>query len=83
MEAGLPNINGWATGYQNSLLNGGGAITYSSSGNGHDSKWRQSLQSGGGNYCAININASKSSSIYGSSTTVIPLSLTSKFYIKY
>lgn len=82
--AGLPNITG-KYGYVirdahsgQEIINGG---LYRSD---HNDTW---LYSGAGKYwtgrVALNFDASLASSIYGSSTTVTPLSLSSIFIIKY
>ena len=90
-EAGLPNITGGFTArvpsnhsnYAVGAFEGGNgtstsntttAASYSGSGN---TTWQDTYRYG------FALNASKSSSIYGKSTTVQPPALTMKFYIKY
>ena len=68
VNAGLPNITGNISGYQNSILGGGGSFYHAMQGN--DPTWRNSLQSGGGPYGYAFFDASRSSAIYGKSTTV-------------
>lgn len=81
VEAGLPNITAWMKGYLNTTLDASGAFQFYNSGYGHDGSWRQSLQSGGGDYSGVTLNASRSSSIYGNSTTVQPQTIKVLYYI--
>ena len=76
MEAGLPNITG-ETGYDFQSLFVSGAFNSS-----FGSK-KVAHFAGVNTAGAQGFDAAVSNSIYGSSTTVTPLSLTSKFYIKY
>lgn len=82
-EAGLPNITG-QTDY--TALNGGGFISHNSTGalfatDQHISYYVYG-NSSGRTYHAIAIDASKSNSIYGNSTTVQPPSVTVRYFIK-
>lgn len=77
LNAGLPNITGAAN------VARGSGYTYKAEGAFYDSN-----NGAGGNWdtsasCRLNIDASRSSSIYGSSDTVQPPALTTQFYIKY
>ena len=77
LAAGLPNITGeFATDY-NLGNNYKGAFYKSSS--------KSSNKGGAGEHtCIVNgFSASRNNSIYGSSDTVQPLSLKSKYYIKF
>ena len=79
--AGLPNITGYfANGYRGvfSIFSGAFAVT---------SAWVRFKDWGGEgsawNYDGAEINASRVSSVYGKSSTVTPLSLSSILVIKY
>ena len=80
-SAGLPNITGhFANGYRG-VVNGLSGAFFVSSGwtrfqdwGGHGSVW---------NYDGAEIDASRVSSVYGKSSTVTPLSLSSILVIKY
>ncbi len=75
--AGLPNITGTADVSQGASrsYNATGAFHQTSNGNGGN--WDTSAN------CKLNIDASRSSSIYGKSSTVQPPALTMRYYIKY
>ena len=82
-EAGLPNITGRFHDYRSYLGIGSeqgvdgvflGSTTSSSGGASYSSNGTQST---------IHFSANKSNTIYGKSTTVQPLSLTMRYYIKY
>ena len=75
--AGLPNIKGTADVTQGASrsYNATGAFHQTSDGNGGN--WDTAAN------CKLNIDASRSSSIYGKSSTVQPPALTMRFYIKY
>jgi len=66
IEPGLPNITGEIKGCESNSSHQGssGAFTHSSTGGGE--------QNGNGTWVTFNFNASRSSSIYGNSTTVQP-----------
>lgn len=78
--AGLPNI--W--GRMNDMPHGASATGEKSLVNEANGTW---INIGNGNtpinFHSFSLNASKSSSIYGSSSTVTPLSLSTKFLISY
>ena len=78
-SAGLPNITGVTTGVHNgNNVTVSGAFSYATTGK------NPSLSGGSAAVGAtINLNASKSSSIYGASTTVQPPAVTMRYYIKY
>ena len=83
-EAGLPNITG-QTDY--TARDDGGFWSYNSTGalfatNRFASRYVYASSSNGGLYHAIAIDASKSNSIYGNSTTVQPPSVTVRYFIK-
>lgn len=83
-EAGLPNITG-QTNYTSH--NSGGFRSGKNTGalfatNRFDGYYTDSSSSEGGLYHAIAIDASKSNSIYGNSTTVQPPSVTVRYFIK-
>ena len=83
-EAGLPNITG-QTDYTS--FNRGGFRSYNHTGalfatNQFNGYHTNSSSSEGGLYHAIAIDASKSNSIYGNSTTVQPPSVTVRYFIK-
>lgn len=83
-EAGLPNITG-QTDY--TALNNGGFWTHNSTGalfatNRFASRYVDAFSSNADLYHAIAIDASKSNSIYGNSTTVQPPSVTVRYFIK-
>ena len=77
IEAGLPNITGEIKGCESNSSHQGssGAFTHSSTGGGE--------QNGNGTWVTFNFNASRSSSIYGKSTTVQPATCKCYFCIKY
>ena len=76
-SAGLPNITGvvWINGGKSSTNNGAIKYTAQQGGGGIDNP-----NTGTGSF---NLNASRSSSIYGNSTTVQPPALTMRYIIKY
>lgn len=76
-SAGLPNITGTADVTQGASYsyNATGAFTKTTNGNGGN--WDTSSN------CKLNLDASRSSSIYGSSQTVQPKAVGFNFYIKY
>lgn len=83
-EAGLPNITG-QTDY--TARNNGGFWSHNSTGalfatNRFASRYVDAFSSNAGLYHAIAIDASKSNSIYGNSTTVQPPSVTVRYFIK-
>lgn len=83
-EAGLPNITG-QTDY--TARNNGGFWSHNSTGalfatNRFASRYVDAFSSNDGLYHAIAIDASKSNSIYGNSTTVQPPSVTVRYFIK-
>lgn len=74
-SAGLPNITGKVVGFDK--LNVASGAFYNSS----NSMWNAT---GNSDACYdINLDASRSSSIYGNSTTVQPPAVTMRYYIKY
>ena len=78
--AGLPNITGEivnSAGY--SGLQAYGLIIMVAN------SFIQNIVNGGTNFGGVNLNidASRNSAIYGASSTVTPLSLSTKFFIKY
>ena len=77
IDAGLPNITGdmWTNAGRNSADNG--AIKYTANVGGGGSK---DSDTGTGH---VNFDASRSSSIYGNSDTVTPLTYTVRAYIAY
>jgi len=78
-SAGLPNITGWGQLNDDiAFQNAGGALYLSNS----YARDVASNRSGSQNH-NINLDASRSSSIYGNSNTVQPKSVESKFIIKY
>ena len=78
--AGLPNI--W--GRMNDMPHGATATGEQSLINGANGTWIN-IANGNipTNFHSFSLDASKSSSIYGSSSTVTPLSLSTKFIIRY
>ena len=85
LDAGLPNVTG------NTPITGNNIGNYTDG-----SVWNGALyatksvqantgvQNGNGGYGnVIHIDASRTNAIYGSSTTVQPASMTSRYYIKY
>ena len=85
VEAGLPNITGSVSfvasgfGKENSTLNG----AFYSNGYWNDGKSGYAGGDGGTLFDNFKIDASRSSSIYGKSTTVTPLTYTVRAYIAY
>ena len=80
--AGLPSITGWhqEVNHHDSWDNSGAFTgTRTSSFNGT----AKGTDYGNRGFCTISFDASRSSSIYGSSDTVTPLSLSCKFIISY
>ena len=78
IEAGLPNITGTIYGEPNT------GIAYTSSGALYlENSATTSGGSSSGYYSAVKIDASRSSSIYGNSTTVQPATCKCNFVIKY
>ena len=77
--AGVPNISGTWGGAVSAFVSqfGTGATEHTTVSGGYG------LNTGGGNGAGFNFNASLSNSIYGSSTTVTPLSLSHLPIIKY
>jgi hypothetical protein len=78
--AGLPNITGSSYGYVSSANRGASGALQMSGGSGKDAT------SGGGWWVegvTVSIDASRSSSVYGASTTVQPKSVEMLFCIKY
>ena len=67
IEAGLPNITGWSEHYHDLSRHDTGGAFYSSGGIS-----AQGSGSGSGTWSRLNIDASRSSSIYGKSSTVQP-----------
>ena len=78
MEAGLPNITGNFMAYGYRSGNTGGAFSSSV-----QAENQLTLGTGEGAFVGFMLNASRSSSIYGNSDTVTPLSISSIFVIKY
>lgn len=86
--AGLPNITGTVQSY---IIDNYGSALRAINGSGAFSNSLDSTKTSYGfglyehyyNRINVDLNASKSSSIYGSSTTVQPPALTMRFYIKY
>ena len=79
--AGCPNITGSVRGGDTTSSGGTGA---SGCFRGTEANVEHyATSSSGSKIITINFNASHSNSIYGSSTTVTPLSLKTKFFIKY
>lgn len=84
MEAGLPNITGKA-GFD---VGGGSQVVYHRiSGAFYGSDWTSGyvMATGreGSGHSSVTLDASRSSSIYGKSSTVQPTALTLKHYIKF
>lgn len=82
MGAGLPNITSHVQGVRST----GGSGPYSQGALNWDAwsdNWCGAADQASKGYFNMNFNASFSSSIYGSSTTVTPLSLSCKFLISY
>ena len=80
-NAGLPNITGnagWITAAGNATSSTNGAFGWNTAASGN----KMTRESGTGSD-NLSFNASKSSSIYGSSSTVQPPALTMRFIIKY
>lgn len=80
-EAGAPNISGtWKTcGLDNAMKSASGAfIAATWGGNGYNA---HGAKSGSVDY--INFSAKNSNSIYGASTTIVPLSRKCKYFINY
>ena len=75
IKAGLPNITG-STG--DTVGDHGGQFGVFTK-----SRGTQGFNGGRVSWYTLNFNASRSSSIYGSSTTVTPLSITTSFLMKY
>ena len=76
----MPNIEGSIGGIFSLLeKSNSGAFTYLNSGNNNAGIASGSIT----NYSTINYNASLSNPIYGSSETVTPESLSTKFFIKF
>lgn len=67
IEAGLPNITGWSEHYHDLSRHDTGGACYAS-----DGVSAQGSGSGWGTWSRLNIDASRSSSIYGKSNTVQP-----------
>ena len=76
-SAGLPNITGTADVSQGSSRSYNATGAFHQTNNGNGGNWDTSAS------CKLNIDASRSSGIYGASTTVMPQSLSMRFYIKY
>ena len=76
VSAGLPNITGTHT---TSTSSAAGAFTESSSGDLMD----RNEGGGVGKWGRVYFDASRSSTIYGNSTTVRPTSLATRYFIKY
>lgn len=76
VEAGLPNI----TGYINDMpsQNGGGALSHT----GYSGNNKAAVGNGNAVFGVTNLDASKSSSIYGKSTTVQPKALRVAMWIR-
>lgn len=75
--AGLPNITGTADVAQGASRSYNATGAFQQTNNGNGGNWDTSAN------CKLNINASRSSSIYGKSSTVQPPALTMRYYIKY
>ena len=86
MAESLPNITGYWNFPSGIGLDGNSNISvsgvYTSLGT-HRSSYDGYASHSGYRVHGVNFSAELSNSIYGSSTTVTPLSLTSKFYLKY
>lgn len=85
IESGLPNITGSVIGHSS---NDEGALPGRVSANGAFSAWRRSGKNGasGANDTGawdFDFDASRSNSIYGRTSTVMPPSVVIKYYIKY
>lgn len=78
--AGLPNINGVISIIDRALGGAGMGAFYSSK---ISNRWCVWQTAGGGGALDYTLDASRSSSIYGNSDTVTPLSLSSIFVIKH
>ena len=80
MVAGCPNITGgWDDqNAGNRAIPKWGAFSGSTG-----ESWGTAWGSNAGTVSVVRFDASKSSSIYGKSSTVTPLSLSTKFFIKY
>lgn len=76
-NAGLPNIIATANVAQGSGYDYGATGAFYKTTNGSGGNWDTSAN------CKLNLDASRSSSIYGKSSTVQPPALTMRFYIKY
>ena len=75
----MPNITGTWTGAEQFTVpqKGTGAIKWVNAGGGYSGGY------GGAQGSGFNFDASRSNTTYGKSTTVTPLSLSTKFFIKY
>ena len=81
-SAGLPNITGaFSANNSREQDRTTGAFTYGSDVLSRGSRGTSTFDAG--DVHLYSFNASRSSSIYGNSTTVQPASLTSRYYIKY
>ena len=76
IEAGLPNITGSMSGINNNIYSG--ALSFQSAGG---DLFDRGDNGGIGTWGTINFNASRSSSIYGNSTTVQPQTIKVLYYI--
>lgn len=74
MEESLPNIAGYIDAFVGSVANTGVFSQY---------KRTTNAQGGSSQKMGVDFDASRCSTIYGNSDTVTPLSLSTKFFIKY
>lgn len=76
-DAGLPNITATADVTQGASRSYNATGAFYQTDNGNGGNWDTAAS------CKLNLNASRSSSIYGKSSTVQPPALTMRYYIKY
>lgn len=83
-EAGLPDVSGQITGVGGGhLICPAGSGAFSTIGKVGAQNFTVNVDNTSGAYTTVTLKASKSNSIYGSSTTVQPPAFTSKIYICY
>lgn len=76
-EAGLPNITGTADVTQGASRNYNATGAFYQTNNGNGGNWDTAAN------CKLNLDASRSSSVYGKSSTVQPPAIALDYYIKY
>lgn len=77
VNAGLPNITATADVAQGASYNYNATGAFTKTTNGNGGNWDTSAN------CKLNLDASRSSGVYGKSSTVQPPALKMKWYIKY